>query len=118
MKTLLIIFISIVPFLMSCQKEPTDAIKPIIQADDSTYIVRYFVNSDSAFIRYGIGNDFEKHYISGHFDTTFYSNGGIDLMLMVTCWQWPMNAGMIVNDSVIDNCFNVHFFESHYYLKP
>ncbi len=100
------------PGIISCEKKQ-DEVMPQGILEDSAYKVRLFFHSDSGFIRYNIRNDYNKHYAT-HFDTTFYCNGGWEELFFVTAFSWPMNAGLVVNDSVIDNCSNVHSYGMTY----
>ena len=110
------VFMSVLLFMLGCSKD--EPIEPTRTSHEITqHKVRYFVNTDSAAVR--IQFDSTTHsifYVRGHYDTTYYSNGGHGFMLIVTCFDYPMNAGLIVDDSVIDNCFNVDYFEVHYKL--
>ena len=110
---IILLFFLLSSLLCSCAK----ADDPIPAPQDSTYTIRYFINCDSAFIRYNYRNDYRKEYLYNHFDTTFKACGGWEIDLNVTAFTWPMNAGVIVNGELIKSCSNVDNFSVKHYLK-
>lgn len=111
---MIIILLSIVTELcISCQKQPRQ-ISP--EVEQQTYLVRYYTNCDSAFIRYAIAGNYYKHYVSEHFDTTFYVQAGEYLMLTVTAFDYPMNAGCAIGAETIKCAANVPYFKFNYYI--
>ena len=95
--------------LMACKKEET------VIPDISQHKITYWVNSDSAFIRYNIGDDFHKHYVDGHFDTTFCVDGG-SLVLVVTSWTYKMNCGVRIDGEVVFAESLTDFAQFEYYI--
>jgi hypothetical protein len=126
------VFMSVLLFMLGCSKdepiepisEPITIIHDTIIPDTITiipdttmpkYKVNYYVRSDSAAIRANFDSVFIIQYVK-NYDTTFYTDGG-EVMLIVTCFQQPMMAGLIVNSDTIESCVNLDFFEIHYKLN-
>lgn len=81
-------------FLFGCSKEVIEPQPP------KEYEIKMWVNSSDAFIRYQIGDYFDKHPVNGHWDTTFTMVSG-KIMLTVTSFTYQMNCGVSVDGEPI-----------------
>ena len=90
----------IILFLAACEK--AEDINPVTPAD-STYIIRYFVNSDSAYIQYNIDSLNYSHYVK-KWDTTFKSFGGWYINIQVSTFGSNLTTGVVVNGDTVDGC--------------
>ena len=111
----LLIFFSILGwlllFLCSCEKDTTE---PQTQPKNK---VQYYVNTDSCFLRYNCEDTYFKYPIYTHFDTTFYTDGGWEIIIDIGMADFPMNAGVIINGVTVVCCSNQVDFNVRYYLE-
>ena len=107
MRTLIFIFAVIC--LGGCQKEDIEPIQPTMHE------IKYWCNSDSAFIRYHTPEGAFKHYVYGTWSTTFECDSG-SLMLIVTSWVNPMNCGVSVDGEAISTGYMTDHYEFNYTL--
>ena len=87
-------------WLVSCDGKSKDDIYP---KSDSTYVIKYFVEADSAFIWYNIDCFSLGHYVS-KWDTSFNCGGGWCINIMVTTFEGSCRTGILVNGDTVDGC--------------
>ena len=96
MKYILIIIFAL--NIWGCQK--TEVAELQTSAGKREYEIKMWVNSSDAFIRYQIGDYFDKHPVNGHWDTTFLMESG-KIMLTVTSFTYQMNCGVSIDGEPI-----------------
>ena len=86
--------------LVSCGEKESDDIS--LKAD-STYVIKYFVEADSAYIWYNVHCFSSDHYVS-KWDTSFNCGGGWCINVMVNTYAGSCLTGILINGDTVDGC--------------
>ncbi|HSG67881.1 MAG TPA: hypothetical protein VK994_04180 [Bacteroidales bacterium] len=101
MRALIIVIVMLVSIcVVSCGEQESDDV--YVKAD-STYVIKYFVEADSAYIWYNVRCFSCSHYIS-KWDTSFSCSGGWNLNVMVTSFEGSCRTGILINGDTVDGC--------------